>query len=79
MSSISIILPVYNVAPYLEECLESLIAQTYQDFEVIAVNDGSSDGSLAILEAYQAKLPQLSIISQRNQGYLRHVIQVEKR
>ncbi|MBC1936009.1 glycosyltransferase [Listeria grandensis] len=68
MCNVSVILPVYNVAPYLAECLESLIAQTYQDFEVIAVNDGSSDGSLAILEAYQAKLPQLSIISQRNQG-----------
>ncbi|MBC6315242.1 glycosyltransferase [Listeria grandensis] len=68
MPSISIILPVYNVAPYLEACLDSLVAQTYQDFDVIAVNDGSQDGSLAILEAYQAKLPQLRIISQRNQG-----------
>ncbi|EUJ35027.1 putative glycosyl transferase family protein [Listeria weihenstephanensis FSL R9-0317] len=68
MPSISIILPVYNVAPYLEACLDSLVAQTYQDFDVIAVNDGSQDGSLAILEAYQAKLPQLRVISQQNQG-----------
>ncbi|MBC1891473.1 glycosyltransferase [Listeria booriae] len=68
MPSVSIILPVYNVAPYLKECLDSLCVQTFQDFEVIAVNDGSTDESLAILEAYQGILPQLRIISQPNQG-----------
>lgn len=68
MCNVSVILPVYNVAPYLAECLESLMAQTFQDFEVIAVNDGSTDDSLAILEAYREKLPQLCIISQPNQG-----------
>ncbi|MBC2078906.1 glycosyltransferase [Listeria booriae] len=68
MPSVSIILPVYNVAPYLGTCLDSLKNQTFQDFEVIAVNDGSSDGSLAILEVYQRKFPNLRIISQTNQG-----------
>lgn len=45
---ISIIVPVYNVAPYLPQCLESLVGQTYRDIEIICVNDGSSDGSLDI-------------------------------
>ncbi|MBC1274400.1 glycosyltransferase family 2 protein, partial [Listeria booriae] len=68
MPSVSIILPVYNVAPYLKACLDSLCVQTFQDFEVIAVNDGSTDESLTILDAYQGILPQLRIISQPNQG-----------
>lgn len=68
LPSVSIILPVYNVAPYLVTCLDSLKNQTFQDFEVIAVNDGSSDGSLAILEVYQRAFPKLRIISQTNQG-----------
>ncbi|WP_137657377.1 glycosyltransferase [Listeria newyorkensis] len=68
MPNISIVLPVYNVAPYLEACLDSLKKQTYQDFEVIAVNDGSADGSLAILEAYQREFRNLQIISQTNRG-----------
>lgn len=68
MPSVSIILPVYNVAPYLGTCLDSLKNQTFQDFEVIAVNDGSSDGSLAILEVYQRTFPNLRIISQANEG-----------
>ncbi|EUJ40096.1 putative glycosyl transferase family protein [Listeria weihenstephanensis FSL R9-0317] len=68
MPSISIVLPVYNVAPYLKACLDSLYLQSFRDFEVIAVNDGSSDDSLAILEAYGAFLPELQIISQTNQG-----------
>ena len=49
---ISIIVPVYNVEFYLKECLESIRKQTYQDIEVILVNDGSTDGSHAICECY---------------------------
>ena len=65
---ISIIVPVYNVAPYLPQCLESLVGQTYRDIEIICVNDGSSDGSLDILESYAQKDKRIRIINQENQG-----------
>ena len=68
MSEISIIIPVYNVEKYLRECLDSVSAQTFTDWEAICVNDGSTDGSLAILEEYAAEDPRFKIISQLNGG-----------
>jgi Glycosyltransferases involved in cell wall biogenesis len=65
---ISLIIPVYNVEQYLEDCLNSVVAQTFHDYEVICVNDGSTDGSKWILEEYQRKCPQIKIISQSNKG-----------
>lgn len=65
---ISIIVPVYNVAPYLPKCLDSLINQTYRDLEIICVNDGSTDGSLAILKEYAKVDERIKIINQPNQG-----------
>jgi glycosyltransferase involved in cell wall biosynthesis len=65
---VSIILPVYNVQAYLETCIESLINQTYKDLEIIAINDGSTDQSLSILEAYAQKDSRLRVVSQENQG-----------
>ena len=53
MPNVSIIIPVYNVEKYLSRCLDSIISQTYHDFEVICINDGSTDGSRQILEQYQ--------------------------
>ncbi|MCM1339997.1 MAG: glycosyltransferase [Muribaculaceae bacterium] len=64
----SIILPVYNVADCLEECLNSLLEQTNKDFEIICVNDGSTDNSLEILEKYQDKFQNYQIITQENKG-----------
>ena len=64
----SVIIPVYNVEQYLCDCLDSIVAQSYHDYEVICVNDGSTDGSLAILEEYQQKYHQIIIISQLNKG-----------
>ena len=48
---VSIIIPVYNTEKYLNECLNSIIAQTFKDIEIICVNDGSTDNSLKILES----------------------------
>ena len=65
---ISVIVPVYNVEEYLEECLESIRKQTYQDIEVILVNDGSTDGSQAICERYCQMDKRFRLINQKNQG-----------
>lgn len=65
---ISVVLPVYNVANYLRKCLDSLVNQTFEDFEVICVNDGSTDLSLGILEGYAIKDSRFKIITQENKG-----------
>ena len=65
---ISVIVPVYNVEKYLEECLESIRHQTYTDIEVILVNDGSTDGSREICEQYCEKDIRFRLINQENQG-----------
>ena len=65
---ISIIVPVYNVEEYLEECLESIRQQTFTDIEVILVNDGSTDGSRQICERYCEKDNRFKLINQENQG-----------
>ena len=66
---ISIIVPVYNVEQYLRQCMDSLVNQTLEEIEIIAVNDGSPDGSLAILEEYQKAYPKkVKVFSIENQG-----------
>ncbi len=64
----SVVVPVYNVEAYLPQCLDSLLAQTFGDFEAVCVNDGSTDGSLSILEGYAARDNRIRIISQPNRG-----------
>lgn len=64
----SIIIPVYNVAPYLRECLDSVLSQTFPDWEAICVDDGSTDGSGAILDEYAARDPRFRVIHQPNSG-----------
>lgn len=68
MPQISIIIPVYNVEKYLHRCLDSVIGQSYEDWEAICVNDGSTDNSLCILEDYSKKDSRISFISQENGG-----------
>ena len=68
---ISVIVPVYNVAPYVGECLSSLVHQTFTDFEIIAVNDGSTDGSLAVLREFERSYPMVHVIDQPNSGVSR--------
>lgn len=64
----STIIPVYNVAPYLRECLDSVLAQTFTDWEAICVDDGSTDESGAILDEYAAKDGRFKVIHQTNAG-----------
>ena len=64
----SVIVPVYNVEAYLEICLKSLINQTFQDFEIICVNDGSTDKSGDILKYHASKDARIKIINQENKG-----------
>ena len=68
MSRITIVIPVYNVELYLRECLDSVLNQTFTDWEAICVNDGSVDGSTAILEEYAAKDYRLKVVTQANAG-----------
>lgn len=67
---LSIIIPVYNVEPYLRECLDSVLEQDMADCEVIAVNDGSTDGSRDILEKYKEQYPDLMTIVDKPNGGL---------
>ncbi|MDY3360868.1 MAG: glycosyltransferase family 2 protein [Clostridium celatum] len=65
---ISIVVPVYNLEPYLDFCLDSIIEQTYQNLEIILVNDGSTDNSLNICEKYRKNDSRINVISQVNSG-----------
>lgn len=65
---VSIIVPVYNVEQYLRQCLDSVVAQTYTDREIIIVNDGSTDSSLEICKEYVAKYPEIILLEQENAG-----------
>lgn len=65
---VSIIIPVYNVALYLERCLNSVLSQTYENYEVIIVNDGSTDNSLEICKRYSKQYKRIKTYDQVNQG-----------
>jgi len=65
---VTIILPVYNVEQYLRQCLDSVVNQTMREIQIVCVNDGSTDGSPAILEEYAAGDSRIEIIHQENQG-----------
>lgn len=68
MLKLSIIIPVYNVQDYLRECLDSVLKQTLTDFEIICVDDGSTDNSLEILKEYSSKDSRVKIITKENGG-----------
>lgn len=65
---VSVLVPVYNVEKYLDKCLDSILSQTLTQIEVICVNDGSTDGSLEILEKYQKMDSRISIVTKENGG-----------
>lgn len=68
MTKISVIIPIYNVEEYLDECLDSVINQTLKDIEIICVNDGTKDNSAKIVKKYQKKDKRIILIEQENQG-----------
>ena len=65
---LSFIVPVFNTEAYLSQCLDSLLAQAPVDYEIICVNDGSTDGSADILASYARSHPNLVVIHQPNSG-----------
>ena len=65
---ISVIIPVYNVEKYIKRCLDSVLAQSFKNWEAICVNDGSTDNSLSILNKYAIQDSRIKIISQKNMG-----------
>ena len=64
----SVIIPVYNVEQYLGRCVDSVIKQTYQDFEIILIDDGSTDNSGALCEKYAAMDSRIKAYHQKNAG-----------
>lgn len=65
---VSVIVPVFNTSKYLARCLDSILSQTQKDFELIAINDGSSDNSAEILSQYASRDSRIIIVTQRNKG-----------
>lgn len=68
MPKVSVLIPVYNVEKYLEQCLDSIIKQTFTDIEIICVNDGSTDKSGDILKRYAVKDSRIKIVTKKNGG-----------
>lgn len=65
---VSVVIPVYNAEPYLEECLQSLCHQTLKEIEIICVDDGSTDGSLDFLRGYQKKDSRIQVLQQKEES-----------
>ena len=68
MTKFSVIIPVYNVRNYIEQCIDSVLAQKQGDFEVILINDGSTDGSGELCDCYAKKDMRVTVIHQCNKG-----------
>ena len=68
MPKISVIIPIYNVEKYLRRCLDSVVAQTFTDWEAICVNDGSPDNSAQILAEYAERDSRFKIVKKENGG-----------
>lgn len=68
MPFVTLIIPIYNAERYLRRCLDSVVEQTYADMEVLLMNDGSTDGSLAICREYEEKDLRFRTIDKENTG-----------
>lgn len=69
MPAISVLVPIYNVEKYLKECLDSLQAQTFEDIEVVCINDGSTDSSREIVQEYLDSDSRFNVVDKKNTGY----------
>ena len=66
---VTIVIPVYNSEKYIGRCIESILNQTFQDFELLIINDGSKDNSKEIIKEYKSKYPdKITFINQENKG-----------
>ena len=68
MNKISVVIPAYNVEKYIDKSFESLLNQTFKEFEVIAINDGSQDYTLEKMKAYEARDSRIRVINKANEG-----------
>ena len=68
MAKFSVIIPVYNVEKYLDTCMESVLCQSFSDFEVLLIDDGATDSSGAMCDAWAVKDTRIRVIHQENQG-----------
>lgn len=68
-SLISVIVPIYNAQPYLEQCLNSIVGQTYKNLEIILLNDGSTDDSLTTIHSFAGNDARIKVVDKQNQGY----------
>ena len=68
MAQISVIVPLYNVERYLQRCIDSILSQTFPDFEVVLVDDGSTDSSGTLCDAYAQRDSRIHVIHQKNSG-----------
>ena len=68
INMISIIVPIYNIEAYLEECIKSIIKQTYKELEIILVDDGSTDGSSEICDEFASQDKRIKVIHKQNEG-----------
>jgi len=68
VARVSVVIPVYNIAPHLRQCLDSVITQTLEDIEIICVDDGSTDESPAILSQYTEEDSRIQVVTQKNAG-----------
>lgn len=66
---LTVLVPIYNASPYLRQALNSLAHQTLRDLEILCINDGSTDNSLAIIKSYQASDPRFRLLDKPNTGY----------
>lgn len=71
MPLVSVIVPIYNIAKYLDKCIESILLQSFRQFELILVDDGSTDGSELICDAYAKKDDRIKVIHKKNEGLVR--------
>lgn len=66
--TVSLIIPVYNVEPYIDQCMQSVVSQTYGDLDIILINDGSTDGSLDVLKKWEKLDGRIRVIDKKNEG-----------